>query len=121
MRREDMRKYAVFSAVATGGMVLAPSWVRAQQSAETYKYGYGPHMMDLAGGWYGMIFGPLFMILVLAVVIAVAVLLVRWLGGPLHGTNVQPGRTPLDILKERFARGEIDKEEFEDRRRVLGD
>jgi len=27
-----------------------------------------------AGGWYGMIFEPLFMILVLAVVIAVAVL-----------------------------------------------
>src|SRR6267378_7506898 len=30
-----------------------------------------------------------------------------------------PTRTPLDILKERFARGEIDKAEFEDRRRVL--
>jgi putative membrane protein len=32
-----------------------------------------------------------------------------------------PTRTPLDILKERFARGEIDKTEFEDRRRVLGE
>ena len=57
-----------------------------------------------------MIFGPLFMILVLAVVIAAAVLLVRWLGGPWH--SVQPpyhmpaARTPLDILKERYARGE---------------
>jgi putative membrane protein len=71
-----------------------------------------------------MILGPLFMILVLAVVIAVAVLLVRWLGGPWHGAashRVPPGRPPLDILKERFARGEIDKEEFEERRRVLDD
>jgi putative membrane protein len=76
-------------------------------------------------GWSGMIFGPLFMILVLAVVIAVAVLLVRWLGGPWQPPPPphypSPGRTPLDILKDRFARGEIDKNEFEERRRVLGD
>jgi putative membrane protein len=73
-------------------------------------------------GWYGMLFGPLFMILWLAVVIAVAVLLIRWIGGPWQGAAPQPpSRTPLDILKERFARGEIDKEEFEERRRVLGE
>jgi putative membrane protein len=35
--------------------------------------------------------------------------------------HAPPGRTPIDILKERFARGEIDKDEFEERRRVLGD
>jgi putative membrane protein len=91
-------------------------------SAQTPPYDYGPHMM---WGWYGMIFGPLFMILVLAIVIAAIVLLVRWLGGPWHGAvppyPPPPVRTPLDILKERFARGEIDKEEFEERRRILGD
>jgi putative membrane protein len=58
-------------------------------------------------------------------VIAIVVLVVRWLGGPWHGQapsqHVSPGRTPLDILKERFARGEIDKQEFEERRRVLGE
>ena len=76
-------------------------------------------------GWYGMIFGPLFMILVLVAAIAAVVLLVRWFGGPWHGAmppyQPPPSRTPLDILKERFARGEIDKEDFEERRRVLGD
>lgn len=116
-----MSNHRILSAAAASAMALAPAWVWAQQRSDANRYGYGPHMMDWAGGWYGMIFGPLFMILVLAVVIALAVLLVRWLGGPWHGTQAPPGRTPLDILRERFARGEIDKQEFEERRRVLGD
>ncbi len=42
----------------------------------------------------------------------------RWLGG---AGQPPPGRTTLDTLKERFARGEFDKAEFEDRRRALGE
>lgn len=72
-----------------------------------------------------MIFGPVYMILVLAVGIALAAVLVRWLnGGQLQGpgTHQSPQvRTALDILKERYARGEIDKEEFEERRRTLAE
>jgi putative membrane protein len=75
------------------------------------------------GGWGGMIFGPLMMILVVAVIVVLAVVALRWLGSTGHGVPPQapPGKTPLDILKERFANGEIDREEFEERRRVLGD
>lgn len=121
-----MKKVSVSNVVAVSAMVaLMPAWAWAQQQPDPYRYEYGPHMMDWGGGWYGMAFGPLFMILVLALVIAVAVLLVRWLGGPWHWAqqphHMQPGRTPLDILKERYARGEIDKQEFEERRRVIGD
>ena len=65
------------------------------------------------------------MILFLAVVVIVVVLVVRWLGGSDHGPIAPPhsptGKTPLDILKERFARGEIDKEEFEERCKIRGD
>ena len=112
-------------AVVGATAVVVPTWVWAQAPSGPGDYGYGPHMMWWGGGWYGMIFGPLIMILVLAVVIAAAVLLVRWVGGPWPGTapshHAPPDRTPLDILKERFARGEIDQDEFEKRRRVLGD
>ena len=73
--------------------------------------------------WYGMVFGPIMMIAVLATIIIVVVLLVRWLGGA--SNLLPPPRTPektaLDILKERFARGEIDKQEFEEKKRLLSE
>ncbi len=110
---------------AVAALVLRPDPVWAQAPSDAERYGWGPHMMGWGGGWYGMIFGPLFMILFLAVLVAVVAILVRWVGGPWHGAmpphQFPSVRTPLDILKERFARGEIDKAEFEDRRRVLGE
>jgi putative membrane protein len=84
-----------------------------------------PHMWGYGGGWGWMIFGPVMMIVVIAAIVAVVVLLVRWLGGPRQDSHPAhpspPAQAPLDILKERFARGEIDKEEFEERRRLLSD
>jgi putative membrane protein len=71
--------------------------------------------------WYGMVLGPIMMIAVLAAIITVVVLLVRWLGGAssISRPYPTPEKTPLDILKERFARGEIDKQEFEEKSRML--
>ena len=68
-----------------------------------------------------MFLGPLSMVLYLGVLIVLIVLLVRWLSasGP-SGASVTGTKAPLDILRERFARGEIDKDEFEERKRVLG-
>ena len=107
-------------AAAGSALVFMPAAVGAQTPSDADRYTYGPHMMWWGGGWYGMIFGPLFMMLMLAVVIAAVVFLVRWAGG--QGlAAAPPHRTALDILKERFARGEIDKDEFEERRRVLGE
>ena len=84
---------------------------------------YGPHMWS-GGGWMGWFAGPVMMVAMITIVVAVVVLIIRWLGGPGHGAMpmpppTPPGKTPLDILKERYARGEIDKEEFEERKRVL--
>lgn len=72
-------------------------------------------------GWHGWFFGPIMMIVFIAVAVVVVVTLVRWLGSQDHALPPYspPPKTPLDILKERFARGEIDKEEFEERRRLL--
>ncbi|MGE5158035.1 MAG: SHOCT domain-containing protein [Gemmatimonas sp.] len=118
--RKPVISGAVRIAIIAAAAVTPAAW--AQQTTDADRFFYGPHMMWWNGGWYGMIFGPFFMILSLAAVVAVVVLLVRWLGGSSTGfSSSRPStRSPLDILKERFARGEIDKDEYEERRRVLG-
>ena len=70
---------------------------------------------------YGMVLGPILMIAVLAMAIALAVLLVRWLGGAgmAPPPSFPPEKAPLDILKERLARGEIEPAEFEEKKRIL--
>ncbi|OGA72168.1 MAG: electron transporter RnfE [Betaproteobacteria bacterium RIFCSPLOWO2_12_FULL_65_14] len=73
-------------------------------------------MMGDWGGW-GMGFGWIFMILFWALVILGILALARWLFSP--GGSGGSGRTPLDILKERYARGEIDREQYEQMRRDL--
>ncbi len=112
-------------AAASAAVALAPVSAWAQPPAGPERYDcWGPNMMYWHGGWFGMFFGPLFMILGLAIAIALAIGIVRALLGPGNWETprrMPPERTPLDILKERYARGEIDKEEFDQRRRVLGE
>ena len=87
-----------------------------------WGYGYGHPMMG-----YGWFFGPLFMILTIVLIVVAVVLVLRWLGigGPGAGAAGTEGAAgtrsdPLEILKERLARGEITPEEYEERKRVLG-
>lgn len=85
------------------------------------RYGYygHPHMWGGGWGWGGMFLGPLFGLLFIAAVAVAIVFVVRAVGGGGHHHRHGGARSALDILDERFARGEIDKEEYEERRRVL--
>ncbi len=84
--------------------------------AVAQTYGDHPHMG--AWGWGGMIIGPIMMIVFIAVIVGAVVLVLRWTG--LGGSAVAGGANKArHILDERFARGEIDKDDYEERKRVL--
>ena len=97
-----------------------PSMALANGSGPAHGHG----TMWGGWGWAGMIFGSIMMIAVLAVIVVVVVLIFRWLRGGYPPTQTgmpHAERTALDTLKERFASGEIDSEEFEEKRRLLSD
>ena len=62
-------------------------------------------------------FGPLMMIVVMVLCGAMMFFMMRGMMGG-HGGR-SSDRFALDILKERFARGEITQTEYEERRRLL--
>ncbi len=80
------------------------------------------HMHDYGWGGFGMGFG---MLLFWGLVIAAVAVLIKFFTGSRTfglGEKEKPGekeKSPLDILKERYARGEIEREEFEQKKRDL--
>jgi putative membrane protein len=112
MKGKPMKKRAVGWALAAA-VALTPVMAWANAGREGFS-GHG----NMMGGGY-MFYGPVMMILVLAAIIAIVVLIVRWMGG--GGQSTPAGKSPQDILKERYARGEMTTKEFEERRKVLGD
>ncbi|MDH3668388.1 MAG: SHOCT domain-containing protein [Paracoccaceae bacterium] len=111
-----MNLVAAMRAVLAGIALAALPALASAQAGPGY---YDGHMWG--GAWHGWFLGPLMMIFWLAVMVGAVVLILRWLGitgqaGPRHKAS---GTDALDILRERFAKGEIDKAEFEERRALL--
>ena len=86
-------------------------------------YYYGHPMMY--GYWgAGDIIGH---VITFAIILAIVVIVLRWAFGGgrmrrmhrwqmMHGMD---GNSALDVLKERYAKGEIDKKEFEEKKKDL--
>lgn len=102
---------SAFAPESYGGTKGGGNPMPALSRVEGMGYGGWNNMM---GGWGG--FSWIFMIIFWVLIILGVIALVRYLGG-YH--NTYKGRTPLDILKERYAKGDIDKKEFEAKKKDL--
>lgn len=82
-------------------------------------YYHGHDMLWGGGRWggFGMVLGPIFMILILIGIVVGAIYVLRLFG---VAGSVQPAHDrALMLLKERYAKGEIDTQEFEERKKLL--
>jgi putative membrane protein len=71
--------------------------------------------------WFGdgMWFGWIFMVLFWALIIAGIVVVVRWITTQNRPPASHSEESALDILKKRYAKGDISKEEYEEKRKQL--
>jgi len=72
-------------------------------------YGYGYNMM---GGWFGMMIIPI-------ILIGVVIYVIYNQGQKNNGKDIGFKDNSIDILNERFARGEISEEEYNTKKNVL--
>lgn len=92
----------------------------AQAQASTGRPDYWHYGWDWDWGWGHLLLVPLMMVLFWGAIIFVIVLVGRSLSGGTSGAaGLVTRKRPLDVLQERFARGDIDKGEFDERKRVL--
>jgi putative membrane protein len=99
---------------ALAGTLAAPSSVLAQ--ARAWEWDWNMHPMMFMWGAGGLVM-MLMMLVFWGLVIAGLVVGLRWLVG--QGRPASRDEA-LEILRQRYARGEIDKQEFDARRRDLG-
>lgn len=80
---------------------------------------WGDYMNHMGGGWGMHGLGIVWMVLFWALVIAAVYFLIRAFMGNGIDRPDREGDRALEILEERFARGELTEEEFEQKKQAL--
>jgi len=110
---------AAFSVAATSAIAQV-----GEIPSRSSFYDHGHDMMWGGSQWggFGMIVGPIFMILIVVGIVAGIIYLLGLSGatGPGSKSHAAHDRA-LSVLRERYATGEIDSTEFTERKKLLAD
>ncbi len=106
-----MAKFAATKCCFNTAMTFLMTAGFAQTALADSQIGGGGYHHMWGGGVSMMFMGPFMMIVFLAVIVVIAVLAARWLL-PASGSASPAASSARAILDERFARGEIDAEEY---------
>ncbi len=111
----------------TGALFIVATSATAQVGEIPDRNGLYYHGHDMMWGgsqWggFGMVLGPIFMILIVVGIVAGIIYLLRLFGaaGPAASSHAAHDHA-LALLKERYAKGEIDTAEFTERKKLLSD
>jgi len=114
--RGDMKQLAI-----KGGISIIPMSISgmawAQQTGRYYD-----HNMMWGSGIFGWLLGGFMMLLFIALATVVIMAVIRAFGGQkrhIVSADNDENIDAINILKKRFASGEIDKEEFEKTKELL--
>ena len=106
----------IVGSVLIVSLIIVPLAFGLSTGWETCEYGIkeygvmGPWMMTGFGGWWTM---GIFWLVAIGLIVWLVVYLVR--GGKINSCSTGGDVKALEILKTRYARGEIDKKEYEEK------
>jgi len=105
----------VKTAIIIGGVIVGLIIVLSIVSGSLWDRGYGT-WSGMMGGWGWMWLMPVFWLVVVGLIIWAVVSAVSRSSPP---SEPRSGDSALDILRQRYARGEISREEYEAKRKDL--
>ncbi len=115
---KNVKTALIIGGIVVAVLIIVPLVFGAVSGGQYGGWGMmGPGMMGGFGWWWLM---PIFFIIFWGLVIWGIVALVRGMSGS-RGSDSGSSRpdSALEVLKKRYARGEIDKKEYEEKKKDL--
>ena len=116
---KDIKTALIIGGVIVAILVIVPLIIGLIGGWQGYGYGYGMMGPWMMGGFGGGWFMPIIMIVFWGLVIWGIIALVRGVSTPGSSGSSNQADSPMEVLKRRYARGEINKQEYEERKKDL--